>query len=199
MRISHRYKFIFVHIPKTAGTTISLSLDSFSDIHSTSSDPYRHHLTIKEISKRFNYTNNYFTFAFVRNPWSRTVSWWHYINRVANQDRSLNPKFTKKCQDILKNSKNFTDFIKREEFLPSCFDWLSIDNKISVNYVGKMESLSKDFDLICNHIKIPHQTIQHRNASDHKHYRYYYNNETMKIVAKKYDKDIQYFDYEFEG
>ena len=84
MIISDSKKFIFIHIPKTAGTSIAAALRQYQNpkcnaLHSNSFD--RKHPTTNEIKthlgeERF---NQYYKFAFVRNPWDRVLSnyYWH--------------------------------------------------------------------------------------------------------------------------
>lgn len=74
--ICHKYKFIFVHIPKTAGTSIGNALTTvmprfgYGSITPAGTDKHQHVLDLIGLQK----SEDYFKFAFVRNPWDRHVS-----------------------------------------------------------------------------------------------------------------------------
>ena len=203
MRISHKHKFIFIATPKTGSTSIRSMLDEFSDIKSEGEGIYQHHTTYAQALKRFDYAKDYTCFAFVRNPWDRWLSLWYYIQRQAKIGKG---KYSVKCKGLLKKHSNFKEYVmnitaeknKDPMSAHNCFKWISSDGEhVDIDYVGKMETMQEDFDTICDKIGIPRQTLLHKNATTHKHYTKYYDDEMIDTIAQKCEKDIEHFGYKF--
>ena len=133
-----------------------------------------------------------FIFSSVRNPYSRAVS-----------------MFAHWSWDEVKTFKEFCDALKKDQFpgYKAASKWhsstltehLVAGNDLKVDFVIKFEALQEGFDVVCDTLEMPRQTLPHANRSNHKHYTEYYTNETRRIVAEKYAKDIEYFGYEFGG
>ncbi len=68
--IDHKNKLIFIHIPKTAGTSLQELLFNKKIFNA-------HRKSLKIIKKIGRY-NDYYKFAIVRNPFDRLVSIYHY-------------------------------------------------------------------------------------------------------------------------
>ena len=110
MRISHKYKFVFISKPKCATTSVRKVLDQYSDIHSTDSYPYHHHSNAQELKWHFEEMNwewdQYYKFITIRNPWDMVVSWYHY----AKPDSKGNYWYQKNCYDE-NNLMSFRDWV----------------------------------------------------------------------------------------
>lgn len=212
---------IFIHIPKTGGSSVDLALrksqnfvkntlpnNKFSpfniirkikglekpDQHSTA-------LLIKNVigEKRW---NNSFSFAFVRNPWDLMVSSYQYL-----KDFPRVPK-TKLSAEIclrVKAMKDFTEYIKsdlgqsRITFeLGNLSNWVCDKNqKIIVNFVGKLENIEDDWNYICQETGLISVPLPHQNKSNRRKYQDYYNEETKDIIAKRFEWSINQFNYTF--
>ena len=67
-----------------------------------------------------------------------------------------------------------------------------------IDFVGRFENLQNDFDYACEKIGIPKKKLPHMVKSENrKHYTEYYNEKTKSIIANKYAKDIEYFNYRY--
>jgi len=202
--ISHKHKCIFVHIPKTGGSSISayLSKNSFKYLPERITD-YKNfvekptewaiqHTRLHELSGQY---QKFYSFTFFRNPWDLMVSsfnWWTQKSKLPNRRRH-----GKKLKDL-----GFRYFIKsrHSSCINECYHadqgqtyWLND----KIDFIGRFENLQEDFNTICDKIGIPRKQLPHKNKSNHKHYTEYYDDETRQIVAEKYAKDIEHFGYEF--
>ena len=182
--ISHKDNFIFIHIPKCAGNSV------IEKVGLSGQPPG--HLPISKFPLKSR--QNYFKFTFVRNPWDRFVSAYFYLKKGGNGSAPQDLR----SQTQIGKYKSFTDFVKNDNFFKMWhFKPLSFYIDDEMDFIGKLENLQEDFNIICDKIGIPRQELPHRNKSSHKHYTEYYDDETKEIVAEKYAKDIEYFGYEF--
>jgi|19_taG_2_1085344.scaffolds.fasta_scaffold00733_9 hypothetical protein len=187
--IIHKHKFVFIHIPKCAGTSIenffidSLNLKRKDHVYwDDNKNQWAQHFTIRELPE----LEGYFKFAFVRNPWDRVVSACMYRQSDIN-DFLLN--------DYVKDIDGKKDPARHQM---SQYDFLVDKNgKLKVDFVGRFENLQTDFDFVCDKLGISKHQLPHSNKTRHKHYSEYYSGDTKKMVAKRYARDIEYFGYEF--
>ena len=198
--ISLANKFLFVHVPKTAGNSIQNILKDFSeDRIVTKNDqdgierfgvesenaPINKHSNLKLYIDHLdsNLYASMFKFGCVRNPWDRMISYYFSPHRKAG-------KFIR---------KEFIELLKRR---PTTISYLTLDGTpegdIGVDYIMRFESLASDFAFICKKIGIGEHRLPHRNASSRKHYSISYDQEMVDLVAAKYSREIEMFGYTFE-
>ena len=185
--ISHKHKFIFIHIPKCGGHTIETVFNAWGDRDKFFVGRSRQHWKLKKILDHHPNCKKYFRFTFVRNPFSRLVSEYHYTKLEAS---AFSLSFKDFCLDL---DKNLNEYAYKFHNLTLC-DYL---NDYPIDFIGRLENFQEDFNLVCGKIGIPKQQLPHKNATKHKHYTEYYDDETKQIVAEKYAKDIEYFGYKF--
>lgn len=176
-------KFIYIHIPKTAGTSIAHSLKEYEKI------PFPPHTKLFEYEKKVD--TNVFKFASVRNPWCRMLSWYFFDQQNKGPYRDTFENFLKSVNRIISsgNGKIFTSqlsFIRNSE------------RKVDVDYIIRFEKLQEGFDEVCDKLKIPKRQLHKLNPSTRtENYYMYYNPSTKKLVEKMYPQDIEYFKYKF--
>jgi len=197
--IDKRRKYIFVHVPKTGGQSISRALGGKTKGISTH-DPFFAH-------KR----DNLFSFGLVRNPWDRMVSLYHYLcqKNFKNSDRfdqkhvrSIGFKrwlledsfYMKEDDSFLRGATRGVDgdgYLKPMQRRTQLY-WLD-----GVDYIGCYENLLNELDSVCQHLGMKRGEIPHINKSDHKFYREYYDDEMREHVAKCFAPEIEMLGYSF--
>jgi sulfotransferase famil protein len=213
MPISHKYKCIFVHIPKTAGTAIEYNLAMHGNLKTIGIKPYTNqepnldtlfgkglqHLTVEQLKsaiKNEKIFTNYFKFAFVRNPWDRAVSQasWRakkWVNKIELNSMEFKRYVTHIYKQYKKQELNSTH---------SKPQWTFIFNRSGLNmmdFVGRFETLHEDWELICGKINNSKLELERRMVSFHKPYQEYYTASTIEIIAEIYQMDIKLFNYQF--
>lgn len=209
---SNEKRFIFVHIYKTGGESVVAALRGYCALYfknryvnkaiRTLPGPSRillgwreslvrrQHMTAEQIRNVMpqDIFEQSFRFAFVRNPWDWHVSMYSYATQTKGHPRH---------EEILAFG-SFDNYIRYRcdegVSLQSSFVFDSSGKKI-VNYVGRFENLSADFEQICRDLSIDAK-LPHKNASKRKKdWRAYYTDETYDLVRKAYDRDITAFGY----
>ena len=207
--ISAKYNFIFQHIPKCAGQSM---LKFFINLHrqekcidQLSLELHTPFEKVKSVQPKE--YRSFFKFTFVRNPWDRVVSLYEYRKQEALKgvwyrswppiEELISDSFS---DNIMKSVKHNSP--ERLYLEPAYTDDYWLPRKIlrEVNFIGKFESIQKDFDYIKYVLEIDDTYIlSHLNNTKRKHYSEYYNDDTRKIVADKYATDIELFQYKFEN
>lgn len=179
---------IFIHINKTAGSSISKMLTE-----------ERHHLTAVSLRDMVGEEawRSKFKFTIVRNPWDRVVSQYHY--RYENNQQGI--------RDAELSFKTWVKAVYQERrpelinvysmFLPQ-YDWISMpDGEVAVDFIGRFENLAEDIAFIKRKLNITAPLPRIR-SSLRDHYSKYYDDETRDIVGDYFKKDIDFFGYTFE-
>ena len=212
MPVSNEHKCLFIHIPKTGGTSIEASLkvsgdwkvENINTLFGLIKSKYikdfafksnfLQHLTYEQVQKVTYIDNKFTSFSFVRNPWDKMVSIY------SNADNNLIETASKLGINI--KDLSFNEFIEKTEFIEHIhlehqYKFVcNREDEIIVDFIGKFESLNSDFNKLCKIVNM-NLALPHKNKSVHAHYRSYYNNKTKSMVYKRYKKDIELFKYTF--
>lgn len=169
MIINNQYRFVFLHVPKTAGTTVSTALARFTgpadlDLAGTADpkidyDPpifcqkineiwqdaftMGKHSRLMRVRKRLGprIWESYFKFAFVRNPYARTFSGFRFARQQAQ------------VPDIAR--MGFSDFLRSEYFQVPARRVLPVRSQADflhplgqLDLLGRVERLAPDLALV---------------------------------------------------
>ncbi len=168
--INHTYGFVFVHVPKCAGTTVATALSrasAYCDIeigatplgqalatHYSARHGMGKHATAGQIRNVLGQATwmRLFSFAFVRDPMARTQSTYRFLkHKFRNWQGS----------EIMDGFATFEEFVRSEFFhtpgpdniLAPQVRW--IGRPPLVDFVGRVETLSEDFATVLECVGIP--------------------------------------------
>lgn len=170
--ISHKYKCIFLHIPKTAGTSIERYFRSLDD-EITEKIPRQRGFT--DILNEFG--KDYYVFTFTRNPYERLKSAWRWGEMMYNKHqgkiayfhKSENVDFrnyVKMVTDIDYRMSNIEKWslydqyhtLQQSAFIPDINNFYYFGDKIIENfktdYIGKYESLKVGLRYVIDILRI---------------------------------------------
>ena len=202
MIISDEHRFVFVHVQKTGGVTISRLLKEQLD------DNVRQvagrHAPLGKILKADPSLADYWVFGFVRNPWDRMVSWWAMISswRAWVERKGYDP--AERGNPFWHRASEYGDFetfvlrgpddnirLRRPQV-----DYLRGGGR-EADFIGRTENLAEDTERALARFGLSAAGIGHHNASRRTSYRDYYTPASRKRVAEVFAKDIERFGYEF--
>ncbi len=217
MLLSPRYRFLFVHIAKTGGTSVRTALRRVQR-----SDPYYpaqwlasrlSHLTAHRIGAKFprharivcaqemlprEFFDSLFKFAIVRNPWDLQVSSFHHIRRERPQFLAGHEEFADFMRYKLDPEREYQFHVDTSMQLQR--DYLvGLGGQLLTDFVGRYESLHQDFQTICERIGVDLSLPHKRQATDRsRDYRSYYSDDLAEQVANWFEPDIREFGYRFD-
>lgn len=207
MIISHTHRFIFVPVPKTGTHAVRQALREHlgpNDIEQVGlfvnkRFPYpeiarvRHgHLSLRDVRPYIGaeVADGYFSFAFVRNPFDRFVSYCSFMTREQGAfDRD--PRGT--MRHILFQLRP----MQHVHFQPQCTLLTDEHDVLAVDYIGRVEDMQNGYDEVCRRVGIPSRLLDRVNSSRRGDYRDYYDSELIDAVAALYRRDLELFGYSF--
>jgi hypothetical protein len=200
--VSDSRKVVFVHIQKTGGLTVDRLLNErIPDLRRIGA---RHGFARLGMDEQDDW-DDYFKFAFVRNPWDRLVSWYSMVTTMPKDGNEL-------WWYVHENSTTFEEFIYNctdeveiksgvhYSFAYNQLDYVTDDHgNLLVDFIGRLENFDKDLREVFRRLGYELETVPHRNRSGHQHYSTFYTPDTELIVRERFKRDIEYFGYEFES
>ncbi len=185
---------IFFHVPKAAGTSVSLALY----------DRSLGHFKASRVQKYCpNEFKNLLTFSLTRNPWDRVVSAYHFAKQggtnvagVFRSEQYNTPAF--RSFDTFVNewlvNKDITqaDFIFQPQYL-----FTELENG-KLNHIGKVEKMHETEIFLSKALdrNISFSMINQSNRAQ-SYKKFYQSKSTKDTISNLYARDINTFSYEF--
>ena len=219
--------FIYIHIPKTGGSSIRGSLTERNDVRYFDVNDFKKNVKDHFLFNTYNkQNNNYFIanmikhnhipipflkqnlidekkliFSFVRNPFARAASLYYEVQnsliKDIKKDLKLNEIFT---------FEEFLDSIDQNKhfFCMPMIDFIGKENLEKLNFFGKVENFNSSILILNKKLKI---SIKENNLNKNnflyrifkKNYSNLFNDKNnIRFIKKIYKEDLDYFNYNFD-
>ncbi len=205
--ISHEHKAIFVHIPKTAGSSIEVALNATEQTNEGTIDEAtgkfnpvttgkEKHYNARECRRHYGRRiwNSYYKFTVVRNPWEKAHSWWWNKKEISGR---IKLPFREFLLESLITSEKLPRSLRPQ------VSWITSKNgKIEMDFICRFENIEHDFRKVCRQInapvkELPRILVENRKPPSRKHYTEEYDTELIRLIATVYAEDIALFGYTF--
>ena len=225
--ISHKHKFIHIHIPKCAGTTIEKVFGHFDGHTGRNGQDHRSIRMIQQPWLTRNSISSISNFReLIRRARHKSINKTNFNNhqQVTREQFETYFKFTIvrnpysrivswyrsliRDQVLLNYLKISSDielkdylkkFLHKSYMLKQQVYWLqNFDGKIDLDYIGKFENLESVFHKISKKFSLKNFHFPHEKKSNKIDYRKYYDDEIIDLVTKYYKDDLKTFDYKFD-
>lgn len=222
MEISHSNKFLFVHIPKTAGTSVSEVLRPYSNTlkpnplrtaaHAlrlrTSPDRswFEQHDSVRVILERWGkeVLSEYFSFAFVRNPYEHAMSHYFYTKNYKFglfNNLSLRGLTFIEYLEWRLQGHDHQRMQRRTRFacMPDqSFYVIDKNENISVDKIFYSDNVNDALNVICATTKIPVPAeVPNLRISKNKK-RDVLNKEAISLIRRLYERDFVNFEFDYD-
>jgi len=207
--LSESKRFLFVHVQKTAGTSITELLAP----HALAPSASRCNRLASDLGLRRDWRRYYFRkhaplaraervlpaelfgalfkFAFVRNPWDRLVSWYTFILEDREHHR----------HQRVRRLADFGAFLRVEAQKRRRSQWWMLQDstgRLGVDFVGRFESLDRDIAQVCARLGIGQRPLSRSMSSRHAPYQSFYTPALVEFVARHWAAEIEAFGYRFD-
>jgi Sulfotransferase family len=206
--ISLKYRCIFVHIPRTGGTSVEEVIwpgdRTEAELWMGFVEPMRNryqtgglqHLLAHQIRTEVGTEtfNACFRFTIVRNPWDKAISQYTFMRRRPDL-RALVGLAEDAPLEVYLERIALVQHIQWMPQVPFIQD--QAGNQL-VDFIARFETLEADMRLVFARIGIDCPHLPHRNGSPRENdYRHYFDASTRETVALMYAADIKRFKYTF--
>lgn len=177
--LNRKHNVLFIHVPKTAGTSMERRKFLGSGGH-------------QRIVEYPDIGDDVFKFSFVRNPWDRFVSAFFCQQAFTGVSKDV---FNQYIREECSTGATPARAVHGIHFMPQWYFLLDSHGNIGVDFVGRFESLHRDWKYVCDKVGVGSE-LGHQRKRIHKPYRDCYTPESWETVANLYRLDIDLFGYE---
>ena len=216
MIISRGRRYVFVHIPKTGGTALTLALEAramkddliLGDTPKARARKGRlkgisaagrlwKHSTLADIDGLIprDELAGFFCFTLVRNPWDRLVSYYHWL---------LDQSFDHPAVHLAK-AHDFSTFLNRPETVAAQQNWparaymTDAAGNLRADLFVRLENLNAEIAPLQAHLGFSITPLAPHNASQRaRDYRSYYSDTDAALISHICAPDIAQFGYSFD-
>lgn len=182
--ICHKYKCIFIHQRKVAGSSIIRSFGFTPECSQW--HPFNDGTLSRDWRLRDHVAKGYLVFTAVRNPWDRFISGWKYLPKY--RDLSLDEVIS----NLPKEGHDYRHLTRRQ--LDTLLDE---DGNFVPDFVLRYETLEDDYKELCRLLgkrsQLPKSnSTKHDGLSEYTHWK------QIEFVREHFKEDVKFFSYEFK-
>ncbi len=212
--ISHTKKFLFIHVPKTGGNSVSTALQTYTDIQFVAAnspkgfgvnenfwpiDPVYgsiKHFSVEQWSALLGESiSDYFLFGTVRNPFDRAISTYFFMKQAMIQNR---------VPWLADHSDEAREHFTKSEFhnflvsgVPTQLSFLKSNAGLNIHLM-RYERLVDDFAAVSRKLGLNQASLPVINASRRPSSTRLLDADTQKLLIDVYQEDFRSFGYGYE-
>jgi hypothetical protein len=209
--ISRTKNFLFIHVPKTGGNSVSTALQTYTDIQFVAAnspkgfgvsenfwpiDPIYgsiKHFSVDKWSELLGESiSDYFLFGTVRNPIDRAISIYFFMKQTL---------IHKQISWLEDNSEDARDRFSKSEFrkfllssVPSQLSFLKLSAGLDIHLM-RYERLVDDFAAVCRQLGLNEASLPVINASRRPPLKRLLDAGTQKLLVEVFEDDFRSFGY----
>jgi hypothetical protein len=209
--ISRTKNFLFIHVPKTGGNSVSTALQTYTDIQFVAAnspkgfgvsenfwpiDPIYgsiKHFSVDKWSALLGESiSDYFLFGTVRNPIDRAISIYFFMKQTL---------IHKQISWLEDNSEDARDRFSKSEFrkfllssVPSQLSFLKLSAGLDIHLM-RYERLVDDFAAVCRQLGLNEASLPVINASRRPPLKRLLDAGTQKLLVEVFEDDFRSFGY----